>query len=308
VRPFYLRFITKDIVTNKERSIPQPSDVPPVTPPGHDIFTDPALSQTVTEDPLFRFLQSNWRQVLLVVGFIVAVVYARQVFHDTRVADMERSADIFNRARSEYEQIVSLEGQLADARKRLGEKKAEAPKPADQKATDKKEQKDDAAATRVADLEKQMGDARRRIEGHLGSLADARSPYRELGDLYKGLLAQVTAADGKGAAELRAAIGVPTGSVQIGEKPDLATELKAMALARALIDSGDTRNEGVTALNDLATKGNFTRVSAGLTLAHIANSPEERQGALRILEAILTAQPEQESILGPEIARLKGAQ
>lgn len=288
-------------MTNNERSIPQPSDTPPGTPPGHDIFADPALSQSLKEDPLFRFIQANWRQVLLVIGFVVAAVYARQVFRDTRVADMERSADIFNRARSEYEQIVSLEGQLVDAKKRVGDDRGEVKKGAE--TTDGKV---DPGTARVTELERQIADARRRVEGHLGSLVDARSPYRELGDLYRGLLGRVTAGEGKGIAELRAAIGIPTGTVQLGEKPDLVTELKAMALARALIDSADTRAEGVAALTDLATKGNFTKISAGLTLAHIANSAAEREAALRILEAILVAQPEQENILGSEIARLKG--
>lgn len=289
-------------MTNNERTIPQPSDAPPSTPAGHDIFTDPALSQTLNEDPLFRFLQTNWRQVLLVVGFIVAVVYARQVFQDTRVADMERSADVFNRARNEYDQIRSLEAQLTQAKKALADKK-----PDEKVAKENKKETVDPAVAKVADLEKQIADARRRIEGHLGSLVDARSPYRELGELYKGLLARDAAGEGKGLAELRAAIGVPTGTVQLGEKPDLVTELKAMALARTLIDSPDTRSEGVGALGELASKGTYTRVSAGLTLAHIANSPAERTEALKSLEGVLAAQPEQESLLSSEIARLKGA-
>jgi hypothetical protein len=179
---------------------------------------------------------------------------------------------------------------------------------AEKQAGDKKDEKGDAAATaRVADLEKQVGEARRRIEGHLGSLVDARSPYRELGTLYKGLLAGSTAEPGKQVAEMRAAFGLPSGTVALGEKPELATELQAMALARALLNNEETRGEAIAALREIAANGIYTRVSAGLALAHIARSPDERGSALALLETILAAQPEQESFLGPEIARLKAA-
>lgn len=274
-----------------------------MTPEGHDIFTDPALRQTINDDPVFRFFQRHWRQVLLLVGCVAALVYAQQVFRDTRVADLERSADIFNRARAEYEQILGLEVQLADARNKLGDKKDDAKKgttESDPKAVD-------PAEGRVTELERQLGEAQRRIEGHLGSLVDARSPYQELGGLYKGLLARGSAAPEKRVAEMRAALGVASGSVALGEKPDLATELRAIALARTLIDGVETRNEGIEALSELATKGVYTRVSAGVALAHIASSPAERESALSILEGILAAQPEQESFVGPEIARLKAS-
>ncbi|MFM1847557.1 MAG: hypothetical protein RL417_1031 [Pseudomonadota bacterium] len=292
-------------MTNNERTIPQSPEAPPATPAGHDIFTDPALQQSLKEDPVFRFLQRNWRQVLLVVGCVVALVYARQVFQDTRVADMERSADIFNRARTEYEQIVSLERQLGDARKRLAESEKIAAAPKD--GVKKDEKVDSTPATRVADLEKQVGDSRRRIEGHLGALADARSPYRELGVLYKGLLARETAEAGKSVAAMRGAFGIESGVPTLGDKPALPVELQVMALARTLIDSPETRGDGVAALGELAARGVYTRVSAGLALAQIANSEAERESARKLLEGILTAQPEQESFIAPELARLNAA-
>lgn len=263
------------------------------------------------DDPLFRFLKDYWRQILLVVGVILAGVYARQVFRDTHVAEMERAADIFVRARSEFEQSTKLRTELAEARLRLVEleqapsapqkkgaaagAKAEAASPKPDTA---------AAASRVADLEKQLADSSRRLDGHLGSLADVRSPYREFGSLYRGLAARAAAGDGNAVAEMRAALGVGTGTIAVPTKPDLATELKAMALARALLDSPEGRGEGRQALTELATKGVYVNVSAAVALAHTARTPEERSAALKVIENLLATHPEQETILRPEVARL----
>jgi hypothetical protein len=307
-------------VSNNEHPLPPPAPhTPPATPSprqggspvspgGHDIFTDPALAEPLQSDPVFRFIKDYWRQALLVIGMILAVAYARQVFRDTHVAEMERAADIFARARSEFEQSTKLREQLGEARVQLaekesasakgsGEKNAGAPPPAET----------EAAKSRVADLEKQLADSMRRLDGHLGALADVRSPYREFGQLYRGLAARAGAGDGGAVAEMRAAFGVPTGTVPLAVDPDLPTELKAMALAKALLDSPEGRVEGRNALAELAHKGVYVNVSAALALAHTASSGEERQAALTVLESIVAAHPEQQSLLGQEAARLRAA-
>jgi len=308
-------------VSNNEHPLPPPSphslasapasgrEGAPVTPAGHDIFTDPALAEPLKNDPVFRFLKDYWRQSLLIVGMVFAVAYARQVFRDTHVAEMERAADIFARVRSEFEQGTTLREQLGEARARLAEKEgaAKSQGTSDKKAGTPPMADTDAAKSRVADLEKQLADSTRRLDGHLGALADVHSPYREFGELYRGLAARVAAGDGGAVAEMRAAFGVPTGTVALAAKPDLPTELKAMALAKALLDSPEGRAEGRSALAELAQKGVYVNVSAAIALAHTASSIEERKAALTILESIVVSHPEQQGLLGQEAARLRAA-
>ncbi|MCB0334295.1 MAG: hypothetical protein KDD55_12390, partial [Bdellovibrionales bacterium] len=147
------------------------------------IFDDPTIHQTVTEDPLFVFLQKWWRQLVGLGIAVFGVMYARDAFHETYVTNMRRAADIFAGVRVSFGELDTLssaveqkKGDVDLAKAALGE-------------TPTQEQKD-ALAKAEEELKQAQDDYKKSLEqfdNSLTALADERSPYKELGTFYAGL-------------------------------------------------------------------------------------------------------------------------
>jgi len=272
------------------------SEQPAPTPePKHDIFTDPALARPFTEDPLFRFLKRHWKHLLLAVGAALAIVYTRNVFEETRTAELERAGDIMNRVRSEYATLGTLEGELASRQAAVTRLAA------DPRAEGKAKEE---AAGEAAAAGQKLDESRRRLESFLLALSDTRPPYRDLVPLYRTLIARA----GNDEAKVRETLPLlaPAALSKPEAQERFVEELRALVAGRLLIDDDATLGEARARLKLLASEGAYVQVPAALSLSRIARSPEDRAEARTLLETIASKQPEQLALLQEELDRLRG--
>lgn len=231
----------------------------------HDIFTDPALARAAEEDPFVRFVHQHWRQLIVALIAVAAVTYAVQAFEETRVESLQRAADLFSRAQSEFDRYVTLL-QSSESTATTAD--------ADGAATD-----DGAPNLRVTQVE----EARARLEQVLASLADAREPYGALAPVYRALLGLVGEAQ------------VATGGERV-EDPFLR-ELERFVRARAALDNPATAAEGRQMLEELVQRGEVTAPAAIMILERTAQNEEERSQVRALRVALERRLPEVGAVL-----------
>ena len=261
----------------------------PQRPAGYDIFQDPAIARALDEDPIFRSLLKYWKQCLVVVAAVLAAWYLKSRFHETWAGSMTESADIFQSVSVELEGFRRAVDELESI---SAQKAGETPVTED---TTKK----------YAEAETRLKESREKLLKSLAGLGDASSPYAELAPLYGAL---VQAREGK-IGEVRAALGNsswdPAQAEKMTRAAELIAELKSLVLARSLLDSPETEQEGRALLARLAEQGRVVHVTAAVSLARTAATEDQRRGALSILQQIAKRQPEQGEILEAELARLQ---
>lgn len=267
---------------------PSPIATGDISPQGEanigKFFGDPFAEKVAAEDPVFRFISKNWRNIVTSVVAAVAIFYAYNVFQETQRSAMESAGDGFIQVQREFDSYVGLVASLSDAKKKDLEKDAKA-----------KEE--------VEKLQKQVDDAKKRMQNSIEALSNTREPYVRLAVLYRGLLARES-----GDAQALKGIFSATAWAEIknlNSNERLLAELEGLAYARALLDSDSTVGEARSLLKRLSIEGNFVHVAAGLSLAAIASSQAERKEALSVLGQINDAHPEQNSLLRDELNRLK---
>lgn len=243
------------------------SGMPPET-----IFDDPSIQQTIAEDPLFTFLQKWWRQIAVVVLAVALGYYFRESFQENYERSMRRSADTFSKVRAEYEQVLNLHQQLPD----------------------NIEEDSEAAKT--------FTEAKERLMLTIASLGDAREPYQTLSGLYRALVALEIEGDTEATSRLQ------TLAAEIKQKGDESlvpfADLALFAAARSGLDDADSRSAAIGQLTELAKSSAVVDVAAGVTLARVADTPEQRAEARQILEEILRRSPEQADIVEPVVNSL----
>lgn len=268
------------------------------------------ISERIAEDPLLRFIGKYWQHVVFLVAACVIISYAFQAFQSTRENSLKTASERYARVRSEFTQLEQLDRDIAKlrievAKEPLASSSSQGVAPAGQGGATVSEK-----ATRLAEKEKKRGEAQARFDQTLQALADSKEPYKRIAKLY-GILSQRLGGAGAPAGAVAASpldVGVLATWEQSGGPTSAERffgELEALIVARALLDVPERLGEGVAALKALATRGSVARVSAAISLAQLAQSPNERAEARTLLEAIRTQQPEQSDQVRDEIARLK---
>lgn len=254
----------------------------------HDIFQDPALAQTVQDDPLFLFLKKWWLHVAVVAGAIVLGIYAKGAFEETHRAEMSRSADRFMEMQGQFEELAALEAAVL---------KAEADVAA--AAADKKE----AAGKALADAQQKLREGRTRLDNLLATLADAREPYAELGKLYRGALA--LRGNDFAAAQSTLSANRWTGIEDVESSSRFIAELEAFTLARAELDQENLRSAARGHLRGLAERGAHFDIAAALALASASGNDEEKAEARAVLENLRARAPEQTEVIESALNQLQ---
>jgi hypothetical protein len=252
----------------------------------HDIFQDPALTQTIQDDPLFLFLKKWWLHVAVVAGAIVLGIYAKGAFDETHRAEMARSADRFMEMQGQFEELAALEAAVLKAE-------------ADVAAADKKE---DAGKT-LSEAQQKLREGRTRLDNLLATLADAREPYAELGKVYRGALAL----RGNDFASAQSTLSADRwGSIEDAESSQrFIAELEAFTLARAELDQENLRSLARGHLRALAERGAHFDVAAALALASASGTDEEKAEARSVLEQLRSRAPEQTEVIESALAQLQ---
>lgn len=253
----------------------------------HDIFQDPALAQTMKDDPLFLFLKKWWQQAIFVAAAIVLGVYAKSAFEDTYRAEQGRSADLFIALQSRFDELPALETAFAKAQ-------AE-----EAKAGDKK---DDAAKKTAAALAA-LDQSKAQIESLLSSLADTKEPYTGLAQLYRGALAARSGDLNAAATNLSSDAWTKVSDTQSSER--FYAELGALVLARAQLDQETLVASARASLRALAEQGAYFDIAAGLALASASQTDEEKREASAVLEKIIDRSPEQAEALTTALDRVR---
>ncbi len=251
----------------------------------HDIFQDPALAQTVKDDPLFLLLKKWWVHIAVFAGAIILGIYAKGVFEETGRAELMRASDIFTELESRFEDIPALETALAKAQSEAAA------------ATDKK----DDAQKKVTEAQAALDQGNARLASLVTSLEESTQPYTELGKIYRGALA--ARAGNREAARTVLSL-TRWGTLKPERTPErFMAELEALVLARAELDDLANAAAGRATLRSLTEQGLFMAIPAGVALASSAASSQEKAEAKAALENLKAKFPEQTELLDNALTR-----
>lgn len=258
------------------------------------LFTDPTLAQTAAEDPLFKFLSTHWKQVLLLIGAVLAGYFGNQSFQETYLSSMRRSGELFSNLQKQIDQIDIEQGALLSLREEAKQKSADAAVSEAQK---------EEIAKNIKEKEQSLIKLQERSGEMITALSDSREPYNELALLYRQLL-QTRAANAASIAQLQP-VRSDWENVDAKSAERFISEASAFNAAGLKLDRADSASQASETLKNLSKNGVYLHVPAALRLARIASTVEQRAEALIVLEELSTRMPEQSSVLQAEIARLK---
>lgn len=242
------------------------------------IFEDPVIARAAQEDPVVIFFAKWWKHLFVAVIALAAAAYARNTYRQTLQASKEEASEIFAKAREHYETFKKAETRISVAK------------------LEKKEQGELGA------LEKQSADALGTLRQQLVVLKDTLEPYSTLGRIYEGLVA-IESGD----------IAAARTSLKQFERGSLATlspderlyvEGAMLALGKGLLAKAETQKEGVDILKRIVQEGESAHVVAGLAIARVASSDEEKSEAKILLEQLKQKHPEQGDLINQEIEAL----
>ena len=251
-----------------------------------DIYTDPALKLSVADDPLARFIARSWRQLLVAMLAAGAIWYVANSFKETHLASLKTAADTFARVRDSYSEL-----QASDRQRLLITAKAAASKTPDA-----------AAEKELAALDTKITDQEKNIAAQLDSLADAKEPYRTVATVYRSLM---VGRSGDIAAMQK--IFSPRAWEGIKEltSPDrFMAEFGAIAQARLMIDNPTVAADGEKLLHDLVERGSFVSLSAASTLGALAQTDEQKQEVIALLNGLKERRRDQLALIDQELEKL----
>lgn len=247
----------------------------------HRIFEDPAIAQSLKEDPVLRFLKNHFREIAVVIAAVVAVSVARDRFQATRAASLDEGAKLYSAV---SEDLKSYRQILTDLR----EKEQTPP-------TDKSKQEEYDKS--LQELKTKRDQAATLLNDRLTALADQREPYRDFAPLYRALMAT---AEGKD----QAGFSFSDGWEQAEGAERMIQESGALERARLLLDSSNP-SQGRALLTVLAERGQYVAVPAAASLARSSQDAAERAESRAVIEKIQQQHPEQQELLSAELVRLK---
>jgi hypothetical protein len=279
-----------------------------------------AMSQTVAEDPLAKFFQQRWREIVAVIFVAFAFTYGRDVFQQTRLESLRRSADVLLDLQSQVEELKVLSGEIREAREAkpaTEEEKAE--KASDASDADTKSSKEISESekdvsedtTPTADeLEFQRGSERAREL--IRALSQERDPYGELAGMYDEVVSALVRDLQEGSyLSALSSEGVALGDIasfQARINDGVLGEIAAFQYALSELQNTDGKDGTVPGaiekLSLLVQHGNFTGVAALSVLHEVTESNPEALSRERFDElrgAYLERHPEQAPILRKEL-------
>jgi hypothetical protein len=244
--------------------------------PKHDIFTDPELSRAVTEDPLFRTLTKNWRQLVVVVAAVLFGSFAWQRFQETKDERLGDYSELYTRASDQLTDLAEKSKKLAELKVSLVTM-------------------DEESRKKLSEAELALTEAQNRLEDTVKSLGDTAEPYTSFVPLYRGLAAALSS-DKATAAQILQTDDWRTAEAR-GKGAQFAAELATLARARVLVDDDARFAEGFTLLKDLALSSQYVFAGAVVTLQRVAQSPEQKSEAAAVLDQVRNQRPEQAELL-----------
>lgn len=245
-----------------------------------NIFEDPAIIEAGRNDPFVRFMSKNWRVLLslLVAGGLGLIGYSR-----VTATALQKRADATKILREVQDSYAALV-EKSEALRALQEQ---------EKAAGDGQARADAAAKAKKEAEEVA-----RLEAKLGLMLaglDSPQPFSVLAGLYRGLIA---AQRGDFEGTRAALVSNNWELVSTPSSPERAVaELAALALAKALVDSEAHVQEARRVLVQLAERGEFVGARAVDALASVAQSPEEREQARQLVQAVQQRAPAQGKLL-----------
>ena len=258
-----------------------------------DILRDEVIARAVSEDPLFKFLKVYWRQVLVVVGAVLAGYFGNQFFEQSYIESMKRSGDILAGVHQQLAVLEIQKRELGKAEQESAAAAADAKKSAEEK---------DSAVKKAAGLKDEIQQGQDRLKELLLALSDSRKPYDSIARIYQGILA---AQSGDMEAARTSLEGFDWQALKPESKERFFAETAGLALAGAMLDDDAAYSRSRELLKSLATGGAFLNIAAAIRLGRISLSPDERKEALAVIEDLRGRFPEQAALLDAESSRLR---
>lgn len=252
------------------------------------------LKEAALDDPIFSFL-SRWSNVITVVCIIAGLVFLyMQQSEKAFQQAMQESARVLREGRLTFNQYQTL----VERRRELQEKIDGTYIAAEGETVPGMAELE----TELKKVDETIASVETTLTGKFNVLAQSRGGYGAMGQAYQVLL-QLRKGELDQALATLKTLAWQSQATDSSER--MYYELAALSVARALLDTPDRQAEGVERLRILATEGSVANVSAGLVLATIASSDEERIAARELLEAIIARNPEQSELLEREIQSLQ---
>lgn len=248
----------------------------------HDLFKDPALAKSLEEDPVASFILSNWKNLFVVVLALIAFFYLRTQIQSTTDVRVAESSQTFTKARASVVELIE-DKQKKDINEKPSADKTDADKPESTAA-----KQDSTQLLRAA-------------KDSLNALKSGPEPYAELAPIYEYLLnnAESVAQNSVNPTEAR----VAWQDAKVPSKR-LILELQELAVARKLLDSDNTRSDGILRLMELGKNGSYLRSPAVLTLLRVVASAEDISSAVTIAQDVVSLYPENSDKIQAELKRL----
>jgi hypothetical protein len=250
------------------------------------IFQDPALqSRAEDQDPLVKFLKSQWRFLVILVIAYFAAVYGQRLYRQTNVLKEAKRAESLGKMKVLFADMVVAHEKQSQLTKRTKDGKSE-PKSGEELESD----------------QKLFRDARGRFDEQLRIVKDQGEEYVAIAQLYDGVARARTEDYGEAAVRLGA---LGDWEVLRPELPErMLRELGAYTRGRALLQEDRTRNDGKDLLMKVARSAIYYNAAAGLALAATAISTEDKTSVVSLLKSIRDAHPEQTDLINGECRKL----
>ena len=252
------------------------------------------LEELIEEDALFSFLK-RWSNVITVVLIAVGLVFLylnqSEKAYQSAMQDSARVLREGLTSLADYEALLAeretIKAQLAGT------------------YTPKEGEEVPAAETLEANLkenETKLATALEVVNGKFDVLSQSRGGYGPIGEAFQAV---ILAKEGKLEQAESKLASLDWKSQTDGSASRMYFELATLRTARALLDTEERRAAGKSLLVELAKAGTVAHVPAGLTLASIAHSQEEKDEVRGLLESIVQRNPEQSELLEREIDGLR---
>ncbi len=236
---------------------------------GRSIFEDPAISEAGKNDPFVRFVQRNWRSLILLLVALGVAMVGYNVFTKTALEKRARATTLLADIQESYRSLSEQQERL----RKLGD--------------DRDAAKDDAAsksATEAYDIaNKELGEAREKLVLMINSL-DSPPPFDSYATLYRGLLAARFGELAKLEEELKRA---PSWEAIDDAKSSrrFIAETVNLGLLRGLSQSEQHKASVRERLKDLAERGEYLAVDALAVLVAQTVGREERLKLSELIDA-----------------------
>jgi len=241
------------------------------------------IQQTVAEDPIAKFLQTNWRIITTVVILGFAFVYGKSFFEQTRHESLRRSADVLLNLQEQVEQLSTFDSTAV--------------------ADETKEDQFEQGLSRARELTR--------------ALSQERAPYASLAPMYTALLSQIQLSKAGGGNELGADLtpqSLSETELVLQKEEGVVVELQNFHRAlyslnvatRSATDSASSDAEpALLKLKELVRTGDFVGGAALAVLQAFASDDQQMQDELRVLaKEYLVRNPEQAEVLRRELPAL----